>query len=96
LRARTMEEFGELIRHSGEEFTLVLEGSVEFHCELYAPLLMRKGDSIFFDSSMGHAYLAAEAGPCRVVSICSGPESQLIEATQRATRAKPARKSKRS
>jgi transcriptional regulator with XRE-family HTH domain len=97
LRARTMEEFGELIRHSGEEFTIVLEGSVEFHCELYAPQLMRKGDSIFFDSAMGHAYLAAEPGPCRVLSICSGPESQLIEATQRASKTgKPARKSKRA
>lgn len=83
LRARTLEEFGELVRHPGEEFALVLEGTVEFHCELYAPLLMRKGDSIYFDSAMGHAYLAAEAGPCRVVSICSGPESQLIEASQR-------------
>src|SRR5262245_44848967 len=96
LKSRTLEEFGELIRHSGEEFTLVLEGSVEFHCELYAPLLMRKGDSIFFDSAMGHAYLAAEPGPCRVVSICSGPESQLIEAAQRATRpAQTPRKRKR-
>jgi transcriptional regulator with XRE-family HTH domain len=96
LRARTMEEFGELIRHSGEEFTIVLEGSVEFHCELYAPLLMRKGDSIYFDSAMGHAYLAAEPGTCRVLSICSGPESQLIEATQRAANGtKPARKPKR-
>ncbi len=97
LKARTLEEFGELIRHQGEEFTLVLEGSVEFHCELYAPQLMRKGDSIFFDSAMGHAYLVAESGPCRVVSICSGPESQLIEVSQRgAVRPRATRKSKRS
>jgi transcriptional regulator with XRE-family HTH domain len=97
LKARTLEEFGELIRHPGEEFTLVLEGSVEFHCELYAPQLMRRGDSIFFDSAMGHAYLAAEAGPCRVVSICSGPESQLIEASQRGpVRPRATRKTKRS
>jgi transcriptional regulator with XRE-family HTH domain len=97
LKSRTLEEFGELIHHPGEEFTLVLEGSVEFHCELYAPQLMRKGDSIFFDSAMGHAYLAAEAGPCRVVSICSGPESQLIEASRRgAVRPRAVRKTKRS
>lgn len=83
LRARTLEEFGELIRHPGEEYAYVLEGTVLFHTELYAPLTMRKGDSIYFDSGMGHAYLAAEAGPCRVLSICSGPESQLKEALQR-------------
>jgi hypothetical protein len=32
---------------------------------------------------MGHAYLKAEAGPCRVLSICSGPESQIMEAMRR-------------
>jgi transcriptional regulator with XRE-family HTH domain len=83
LRARSLEEFGDFIRHPGEEYAYVLEGTVAFHTELYAPLLMRKGDSIYFDSGMGHAYLAADAGPCRVLSICSGPESQLKEALER-------------
>jgi transcriptional regulator with XRE-family HTH domain len=87
LRARTLEEFGELIRHPGEEYAYVLEGTVLFHTELYAPVTMRKGDSIYFDSGMGHAYLAAESGPCRVLSICSGPESQLKEALLRETAA---------
>jgi transcriptional regulator with XRE-family HTH domain len=85
LRARTLEEFGELIRHPGEEYAYVLEGAVLFHTELYAPVTMRKGDSIYFDSGMGHAYLAAESGPCRVLSICSGPESRLKEALARET-----------
>jgi transcriptional regulator with XRE-family HTH domain len=82
LRTRSLEEFGELIRHPGEEYAYVLEGTVIFHTELYAPLTLRKGDSIYFDSGMGHAYLAAESGPCRVLSICSGAESQLKEALQ--------------
>jgi transcriptional regulator with XRE-family HTH domain len=88
LRARTLEEFGDFIRHPGEEYAFVLEGTVAFHTELYAPLIMRKGDSIYFDSGMGHAYLAADAGPCRVLSICSGPESQLKEALERKSSAK--------
>jgi transcriptional regulator with XRE-family HTH domain len=82
LHTRSLAEFGEMIRHPGEEYSFVLEGTVEFHSELYAPLILRKGDSIYFDSGMGHAYLAAESGPCRVLSICSGPESQLIEAVK--------------
>lgn len=91
LRARSLEEFGQLIRHPGEEYAYVLEGTVLFYTELYAPLTMRKGDSIYFDSGMGHAYLAADPGPCRVLSICSGPESQLKEALKRETpsRAQP-------
>ncbi|WP_419816584.1 helix-turn-helix domain-containing protein [Glacieibacterium sp.] len=70
-KARTLAEFGELIRHSGEEYALIIEGSVEFNSELYTPVLLHQGDSIYFDSSMGHAYLAAAPGRCRVLSICS-------------------------
>ncbi len=80
LRARSLEEFGEMIRHQGEEYAYILEGTVEFHSELYAPLRLNKGDSLYFDSGMAHAYLAADTRPCRVLSICSGPESQLMEA----------------
>lgn len=74
VKARTLEEFGELIRHPGEEYAYVVEGSILLHTDLYAPLLMNKGDSIYFDSSMGHAYLAGAPGPCVVLSICS-PQS---------------------
>jgi len=69
LRARTMEEFGEWVRHPGEEFAYVLEGEVVLHTDVYAPLHMHPGDSVYFDSSMGHAYLAAGEGPSRVLSV---------------------------
>ncbi len=80
VRARSLAEFGEMVRHPGEEFAYVLEGAVELHTELYAPVRLDVGDSIYFDSGTGHAYIAASAGPCRVLSICSGEESQLIAA----------------
>jgi transcriptional regulator with XRE-family HTH domain len=78
IRARSMAEFGEMIRHPGEEFAYVLEGTVELHTDLYAPLRLETGDSIYFDSGMGHAYVNVGEGRCRVLSICSGDESQLI------------------
>jgi transcriptional regulator with XRE-family HTH domain len=78
-KARTLEEFGELLRHSGEEFSVVLEGEVLFHTELYAPVLLQAGDSVYFDSSMGHAYLRVGEGPCRVLTMCSDAAS-LAEA----------------
>ena len=87
LYARSIAEFGDMISHPGEEYTLVLEGAVEFHTELYAPVLLNKGDSIYFDSGMGHAYIAAAAEPCRIMVVCSGPESQVIEAALRTNRA---------
>ena len=74
-RARNMDEFkaefGDFIRHPGEEFAYVLEGVIEFHSELYAPVLLHPGDSIYFDSEMGHAYLKASDGPCRLVASCA-------------------------
>jgi mannose-6-phosphate isomerase-like protein (cupin superfamily) len=80
IRARSVSEFSEFIRHPGEEYTYVLEGTVELHTDVYAPVTLNVGDSIYFDSGMGHAYLSAGPGPCRVLTICSGEESQLIAA----------------
>ena len=81
VRTRSIEDFGELIRHPGEEYAYVLEGEVELHTDLYAPVKLVAGDSIYFDSGMGHAYINAGPGPCKVLSVCSGAESQLVAAT---------------
>jgi mannose-6-phosphate isomerase-like protein (cupin superfamily) len=91
LRARSLEEFGELIRHPGEEYAYVLEGEVDLHTSMYAPLRLKAGDSIYFDSGMGHAYIAASEGPCRVLSLCSAPEAALIAAATGQPPEEPAR-----
>ena len=94
MQARTLEEFkaefGDLIRHPGEEFAYVLMGEVAFHSELYAPVVLKAGDSIYFDSEMGHAYLKAAEGPCRLVATCAprsgqgeGLAQQFLEVSQR-------------
>lgn len=77
VKARTIDEFGPLLKHSGEEFVHVLEGKVVVHTEHYAPCELNQGDSIHLDSSMGHAFTAAGPGPCRLLSICSAHEGQL-------------------
>jgi transcriptional regulator with XRE-family HTH domain len=73
-RIRTLdefvEEFGGLIHHQGEEFAYVLQGEIEFHTELYAPVRLKAGDSVYFDSEMGHAYLKAADEPCVVLAVC--------------------------
>ena len=80
IQARSLSEFPEMIRHPGEEYTFVIEGTVEVHTDLYAPVRLEEGDSIYFDSGMGHVYLNAGEGRCRLLTICSGEESQLIAA----------------
>ena len=79
------DEFGGLIRHSGEEFIYILEGEVEFHTDFYAPVRLKQGESVYFDSSMGHAFLAASEGPCRLLSVCTDPdqEQRVIDQVQK-------------
>lgn len=79
--ARSLAEFGELTRHPGEEYAYVLEGTIELHTDIYAPVRLETGDSIYFDSGMGHAYIAVGPGRSRVLSICSATQSQLLEAS---------------
>lgn len=86
IRARSLEEFGQLVGHPGEEFTFVLEGRLAIHTEHYAPVVLAAGESIYFDSGMAHGYVALGNGPCRVLSICSAPEAALREAMERVPR----------
>ena len=52
VRAKTIEEFGELVRHSGEEYIHVLEGRAEVHTEFYDPIVLEAGESVYIDSNM--------------------------------------------
>jgi transcriptional regulator with XRE-family HTH domain len=80
IRARTLAEFGNYHRHVGEEYILVLEGELALHTDTYAPTHLKKGDSIYFDATMGHAYLSAGEGPCRLLLICApGEPIGLVE-----------------
>ena len=55
IRARSFDDFPGWVRHSGEEFLLVLEGAIDLYSEHYEPLRLRAGDSVYYDSAMGHA-----------------------------------------
>lgn len=81
IRAKSVQEFGELVHHSGEEYIFVLEGKVEIHTEFYDPMVLDTGESIYIDSNMGHAYVAAEGcDEAMVLGICSSAdEEDLME-----------------
>jgi transcriptional regulator with XRE-family HTH domain len=80
VRAKSLKEFGELIRHPGEEYTHVLEGRVALHTEFYDPIVLEVGESVYIDSNMGHAYIAGEGCEEAVVlSVCSSAEESLEE-----------------
>jgi transcriptional regulator with XRE-family HTH domain/mannose-6-phosphate isomerase-like protein (cupin superfamily) len=81
VHAHSIEEFGELVRHAGDEFVYVLEGELEVHTELYAPVVLAAGESAYLDSTMGHAYVARGTSRCRLLAVCSAAERDLREVT---------------
>jgi transcriptional regulator with XRE-family HTH domain len=62
-------DYGALTQHSGEEFNYVLEGEMEFHTEIYAPVRLTAGSSIYFDAEMKHAHVKVGSGTCRILAI---------------------------
>jgi transcriptional regulator with XRE-family HTH domain len=80
IRAKSVEEFGELVRHAGEEFIYVVTGSVIVHTEFYDPVTLKEGESIYIDSNMGHGYVAAEGcDEAVVLGVCSSAEDGLMD-----------------
>lgn len=73
LEARDIHAFGDLIRHPGEEFVLVLEGAAELHTEHYEVIRLEKGDSCYYDATMGHAFVRASDGPAIILNITAHP-----------------------
>lgn len=90
VKARSLAEFGPLTSHSGDEFVYVLEGVLELHTEVYAPLRLVAGESVYFDSQMPHGYINGGGGICRTLCICSSPEQMLFEITGQPTVRLPA------
>ena len=78
IHATSIEEFGPLVRHGGEEWIYVTKGEIEVHSEFYQPERLQVGDSIYLDSRMGHAYISRSKGGAEVVSVCSAPEAELV------------------
>ncbi|MEO7026697.1 MAG: cupin domain-containing protein, partial [Caulobacteraceae bacterium] len=60
--------------HGGEEFAVVIEGRVRFHCDGYEPVVLETGDSVYFDAALPHRYLSATEGGARLLCVYSHPE----------------------
>lgn len=78
--AKTLDEFGELVRHAGEEFIFVLTGRVAVHTEFYEPVILEPGQCMYIDSGMGHAYLLGPGcDEASAVSGCTSEEGDLFD-----------------
>ncbi|AXF02625.1 helix-turn-helix domain-containing protein [Paraburkholderia hospita] len=70
VRARKLSDFPDYIRHSGEEFVFLLDGTLELRFETGAVFQLKPGDSLYFDSSVGHVYLSTGKKPAEVLVCC--------------------------
>lgn len=73
-------------RHEGEEFVHILSGAVEVHFEDGTMLRLARGDSIYFDSRIGHAYISVSRRLSRVVGACTSESSFTRLARENAAR----------
>ncbi|THH36144.1 XRE family transcriptional regulator [Aliishimia ponticola] len=70
--ARDVTEFEDPIRHAGEELVVVISGAVELHSDLYEPIRLNAGDSVYYDAGMAHAYISVSKEDARILNIVSG------------------------
>lgn len=77
VHARTAPQPQEYARHEGQEFIYVLSGIVEVHFEGGKVVRLAKGDSLYFDSHIGHAYVSVSRKPARTIGACTS-ESDLM------------------
>ena len=81
IRAKSAEQFGALVEHAGEEYVFVLKGRIVVTTEFYDPVTLGEGESIYLDSSMGHAYLAADGcDEAEVLGVMSSADEDLMQA----------------
>jgi transcriptional regulator with XRE-family HTH domain len=70
VKAHSRAEFGEMIRHAGQEFVFVLSGRLTVHTERHAPVTLGAGESVYLDSGMGHVYASAGEEDARILVVC--------------------------
>jgi len=77
IRARKLADFPDFIRHSGEEFVFLLKGKLELHFENGAVYKLEQGDSLYFDSAVGHVYLTTGKEEAEVLVCCVDADARV-------------------
>ena len=54
--------------HPGQEFNYVLEGTIKLYIHKHE-IVLNEGDSIFFDSTYGHALVALNDKPAKILAV---------------------------
>lgn len=71
IRARAMEDFDGWVRHDGEEYLYVLTGVIRLYTEFYEPVELRRGNSAYYDASMGHNVISLSDEDATILWVTS-------------------------
>ena len=71
VRSRDPGEFDGWVRHDGEEFLYVLTGVISLLTEFYEPVTLSRGDSAYYDGTMGHNVISVSEDDATVLWVTS-------------------------
>lgn len=80
VHARRIHGPEDFVRHAGEEFAYVLSGEIEVHFENGEVVHLARGDSLYFDSRLGHAYVSVSRQLAKIVGMTSSESGQMRSA----------------
>lgn len=78
VHARKINGREDFARHPGEEFMYILSGKIEARFEDGRTVKLGKGDTLYIDSRIGHAYMSISRQPARIIGACTS-ESHLMK-----------------
>jgi transcriptional regulator with XRE-family HTH domain len=81
VHARRIHGPEDFARHPGEEFSYVLSGEIEVHFETGEVVRLARGDSLYFDARIGHAYVSVSRQLARIVGVTT-TESNLMRSAR--------------
>ncbi|VTU26487.1 HTH-type transcriptional regulator PuuR [Variovorax sp. PBL-E5] len=67
-------------RHAGEEFAYVLSGEIDVHFDNGEVVRLARGDSLYFDSRIGHAYVSVSRQLAKIVGVTTSESSFMQSA----------------
>jgi transcriptional regulator with XRE-family HTH domain len=81
VHARSLNGPEDFARHDGEEFVYILSGAVDVHFEGGEVVRLARGDMLYFDSRIGHAYVTVSRQLARTIGACTS-ESNLMRSAR--------------
>ncbi|CAN5595211.1 XRE family transcriptional regulator [soil metagenome] len=82
VHARSVNGPEDYARHDGEEFVYILVGAVDVHFEDGEVIHLERGDMLYFDSRIGHAYVTVSRQLAKTIGACTSESNLMLSARQ--------------